>query len=1275
MLRVGSRTRFNLKKNNCITTYMNTNRIVDTDPLEDIDNDDDLLFTNNFVSSVSRHDTTQNQKGDFRRYYEDKQKKMKNKKIIELVDEEDVYDGFTNVNFHNKSEVVNKKSSNVIKTEITSVISIDSINRNINRYREANSFKIDLGKSFYNVKSVKLISSSIPNTDQVIKETPLPIRNNLISWQNLEDQYIGVYVDCTCSTVITHTVDLVVPGHGLETQEYIEPLTIQVSNSTTTPSIDGKWSVTVVDSQTLRIPFYGGVTVSGLAKVDTGFPTYTVAITPGNYSIITLSEEAERKMNLVRRTKGTGVFHYFTVESNLDTDITTFRSYITKELVLDSISTEISSFDINVESEQHGFKDGDYVLMIGITSMGGLSSNILNGLFVIKEATRSSFKYEVNQKATFSADGGGNAIKTGKPTEFRFLFDTADTKIVYNIGFPDEDSGIFMNTTTETPLDIYTKSVTGVSQIGDYIEFLSPSHGLEECNIVQINSISNGESPTIFLDAPHGLSGIQNIFIYYPHSTPNVIGFLNVRVNGASTLVLESFTVTSPGSGLGEVKIGGDSIKLANFRSIPTITNRRFQIEDVTTDTFKIHVHEGLVSVVDQVTDTVVRTNNLHVNHPNHGFNELVGIYDLPFLQAAWDEYLVPDSRATDIIEGGSGLLVACGIFGPHPNRKYISTSTDGINWTNRDSGLATGICYAPYVDIIASQLYVTVRFNLIQSSPDAIIWTTRNTISYDLTSVVWSPELQIFVAIGFNKIVTSYDGITWSLVTTLPPFSTQVIAWSPDLGLFVVLGLVTGSHHISYDGIVWTEITSPNAGWTSVVWSPELSIFVAVANINPSDSTKCAMTSPDGINWTLRTTPTQQWVSLSWSPELRIFLAAGGAGSPHPFMISRDGINWSLKSYTPSRAVNTLLWSPSLSKFIAGTRSNSYLHSNITYGDIYCETLVPHGYTGVRYNDADFPASTVVTDNVDIDIPSHGLVTNDEIIVVDSTTVPSIDGTFFVEVVDSDTIRIPFTITSAGTCKVRHGDSIIFTGTNSVPGIDVIKATVIGTDVNDPNYLEISIGVTITVSGNTGIIGRRNIASLHRVEPSEPGGDSFVGIPLEIINDTNHDIYKIIDENNYIIKLGEFAISTYSGGGSGITVSSERNGTRVFQSNTFTFEETGNIFRAIFLSGENYIFLTSPGLDTVYNPGNKKVGDIFAKILLKEQPGAMVFDSFISAPKIFNPPISTIKELEFEVKRKDGYLFNFNNMDYSVSIEIIEIVDQIVDTGLSGRTGTSDLY
>jgi len=54
----------------------------------------------------------------------------------------------------------------------TTLISLDSKDRDTVRYPDANSFKISLGRQFRNVKRVVLISTEFPNTDLIIRDDP-----------------------------------------------------------------------------------------------------------------------------------------------------------------------------------------------------------------------------------------------------------------------------------------------------------------------------------------------------------------------------------------------------------------------------------------------------------------------------------------------------------------------------------------------------------------------------------------------------------------------------------------------------------------------------------------------------------------------------------------------------------------------------------------------------------------------------------------------------------------------------------------------------------------------------------------------------------------------------------------------------------------------------------------------------------------------------------------------------------------------------------------------
>ena len=147
------------------------------------------------------------------------------------------------------------------------------------------------------------------------------------------------------------------------------------------------------------------------------------------------------------------------------------------------------------------------------------------------------------------------------------------------------------------------------------------------------------------------------------------------------------------------------------------------------------------------------------------------------------------------------------------------------------------------------------------------------------------------------------------------------------------------------------------------------------------------------------------------------------------------------------------------------------------------------------------------------------------------------------------------------------------------------------------------------------------------------------------------------------------------SSGGSNTVITSNIHGYRNFQSNTFNGEELGVLYKSISLEGENYIYLTSPGLQTVFVPGNQGLGDVFSRIVLSEPPGNMLFNTFVTVPKEFNPPLRYLKEISFKVKRTDGILFNFKDIDYSLSLRIIEVVDRIINSEISSSTGTSDLY
>jgi len=101
---------------------------------------------------------------------------------------------------------------------------------------------------------------------------------------------------------------------------------------------------------------------------------------------------------------------------------------------------------------------------------------------------------------------------------------------------------------------------------------------------------------------------------------------------------------------------------------------------------------------------------------------------------------------------------------------------------------------------------------------------------------------------------------------------------------------------------------------------------------------------------------------------------------------------------------------------------------------------------------------------------------------------------------------------------------------------------------------------------------------------------------------------------------------------------------------------------------GEKYIYMTNDILSTIDN--NSKIKNAFAKIQLNRNPGGITYNSFVSTAKIFSEPLSKLSSLLFKFYDFNGYLFNFNQLNHSFSLEITEKLEESKNKGISSRTG-----
>jgi hypothetical protein len=975
--------------------------------------DDNFKRKENIFINTEIEESNVNKEG-FIKYIEDKMKKKekediiknssggnKNNKLYIPSEYTDVYENnfggnsSGNLKIGNYEDTINipienlgikKQEYDSYLIEQTEVIAIESVLRNKTLYPDQNNFKTTFGKVINQVKKIELVSTEIPNTDQVITDDPISIQNNLFTWENEEDIFLGIYNNVSIETIEPDTVDINIPNHYLDKKKYIEGNRIlTISNSTCTPSIDGVHVFDIIDSNTIRINYMDGINFLSTATVNTGIPNYTVSLTPGNYNAKSLGDELQKQLNLVKRRNRTGIYHFFEVSVNIYTDIISIQSVILTQLGVGPLSTLSGSGIITVNQLEHGYKTGDLVKIVDAKQIGGIPANVLNGNFIVTLINSNSFSYEVNERANETTDGGGTTVKTGEKAPFRILFESSSSLLVNIIGYPNEDSSekIINNDGLNVTNPITTKSfIPSNLEIIDIhtLRITTPiPHGLEETNIFDITNISVDTNPIVTTNIPHLLTIENRVYITDTDTLPKLEGTYNIRVTSPTTFkILDQTNSLVIGGTTGKIKYGGDTVVFYGMDTLPKINKEDrllpFFVENVTTTTFDINIVENLIYLNEEsISETVIGTSQLIIEHPLHGFN--------------------------------------------------------------------------------------------------------------------------------------------------------------------------------------------------------------TISSIEPLSSTKATIT-----------------------------------------------------------------------------------------------TLFNHNLNGTIYELVNI--ETIVSDTVDITIIGHGLTTSDTITITSSTSSPNINGERNIQVIDINTIRINLVggIVASATATVSVGDVIVITNSNSEPKIvlNSLNSPRYNINVTSSNTFEIITGYPITTAGTYGIIGRDLVMSLYRVEAETKNSIDIASIPVDIIN--NH-YYKVnlIDENHYMIRLlNHHSDKTITAGGSSVCISSSLHGFREFQYNTVDGTEDTKLYRSIKLSGEDFIYFVIPGIATVITPGNEFLGDVFAKILLTSPPNTMNYNTFISAPKIYNPPLATFNELEIFVKRKDNVLYNFHNIDFSFSLKVTYNVDILENSYISSGVGKS---
>jgi len=378
----------------------------------DID-ENDILYTNTFVSNQESTEVPTEYNNEFKKYYENEREKLEETRLRESIERMSIRsmhlddDNDAGSIMHTNRFTADAKSilaegterkTDRYKKEIKTYVSVDSRDRPKDIFSKPNFFKIFLGKTFTNVKTIRLVSIEFPNTNAVINST-----NNRIYWRNQED------------------ID----------DDIIDPIT-----------------------QT--------------------HPVYNVELRIGSYIVTSLQTEISQKLASIKRRNKFGDYHYFVVDLDIDTDIVEFTSLVLTQLPNNPISVTTGLGIVTINAPSHGFVNGQTVYIVGGKNLAGINASVINGPHEITVINSNTFQYEVNVKAGETAIGGGNTVKSGTLAPFQLLFGKQPYTVAQNIGFALENSSQRIDTSIKSIENLYqvqitTKNPHGFLNSYDYI--------------------------------------------------------------------------------------------------------------------------------------------------------------------------------------------------------------------------------------------------------------------------------------------------------------------------------------------------------------------------------------------------------------------------------------------------------------------------------------------------------------------------------------------------------------------------------------------------------------------------------------------------------------------------------------------------------------------------------------------------------------------------------------------------------------------------------------
>jgi hypothetical protein len=399
-----------------------------------------------------------------------------------------------------------------------------------------------------------------------------------------------------------------------------------------------------------------------------------------------------------------------------------------------------------------------------------------------------------------------------------------------------------------------------------------------------------------------GLSGAQRV-------AGGSHGFVAVAGNtqawfSADGLVWTGQTLTAPGNSFYGDQLNNAIVAYANGTFL--IGSSRYSTS-MSADVFMFYSADGSNWKTNFLGNQVTSSAAFNYNFFMTGSNSVIAagvaaVY--PFLQFSSDgtnwfqTNNVPSPYSFYNVGAGAGAYgngnyVILGTANYYYSLPPIFTSTDGLNWTNRQHAPTppTGPTYTFTSIATNNGAYVLVSPNLMGWSSNGLSYAIASNTPALSSVITFSNK---FVGVGSGgAIYISSDGLSWTQRNSGTASNLHGITGGG--GLLVAVG-DAGSIQTSPTGTIWTSRTSGTSlPLYGVIYASGL--FVAVGQLGT------VLTSPDGISWTGQ--DSGQLANL-WSVTYGSagFAAVGQGGT---IVNSADAVNWTTQNSGTSATLESI--------------------------------------------------------------------------------------------------------------------------------------------------------------------------------------------------------------------------------------------------------------------------------------------------------------------------------------------------------------------------------